>query len=268
MSTKPLPSAFNIAPHAPKFRLRTWVALAVASGLAFTLACGAVYVAKTNEGLQDQIDKQQRLNRRKAAQERRDMSAEADPAKREQLQAATQLQRMSQVSWDGLFDALEVATKAVSGGVSISSLVPAKIEPDNATVNVTAWAANAPIMLAYVRNLAQDPRLRRIDILMQQPDEKVGPQVVRFQLALLWNPLSPPPAAAAVAPVVGAEAVKPPNQITPASSKAEKSDKPDGIKDATAATRQHIPTAKPRGRPAAAPAKASAVIKSAKQEKK
>lgn len=106
----------------------------------------------------------------------------------ERDKAQRQLQEFVHMSWDGIFDALEVATDAVRSGVSIVALVPSRVQPTSIELTITALASNTPIMLAYLKALKSDPRVLQLELATQQPDEKSGPAVVRFQFTVVCNP--------------------------------------------------------------------------------
>ncbi len=180
--------AFDIAPLAPRHTTAAWVCLA--GGLLFAGACmvplgvswKALHSAREAAG-QARVALQ-----RKSAVERAMAAEMASPAAMQRAKAWAQQMGLARISWSGLFEALEIAASEVKGGVSILSLTPTKLQPAEAELAITALAADASIMLTYIETLRKIHPAQRVNLTIQQPEEKVGPNVVRFQLSVAWDP--------------------------------------------------------------------------------
>lgn len=179
--------ALNIAPHAPRHTVAGWLTLSIgllAAGVgAWLLAMGMLSLQRAHE-MQERVA----LGLRAQAQSQRAArQRQTEPAVLAQLKAQQRVQQVLRTSWAGLFDALESAAYVVRGGVSILSLMPSKSQGESTQVNLTALAANAPIMLEYLRALRHDHHLQRVELASQQPDDNAGPGVIRFRLSVEWN---------------------------------------------------------------------------------
>lgn len=187
--------SFDIAPQAPRHTTAAWKVLG--AGILFLLACSVplVYTFQELKRLQQTQDQTQAQQRLRAEAERAELTRLHEPALAEKIKAQQRLQQMVRMSWFGLFDALEAATQEVRGGVSLLSLTPTQAPMGQTQVRLTALAANAPLMLEYLRALRKDPRIIAAELTSQQTDDTVGPGVIRMQLAVLWNPqaILPPP---------------------------------------------------------------------------
>lgn len=180
--------AFNVAPNAPRNTPTSWLVLAVG----VTFLCASVYpltaslqAFNTATAISKKAAialKRQVLERKRAQQE------QASPAAQDREKVQNQLRDAARMSWDGLFDALEHAAKEVHAGVSLLALVPGQIHPESTQLTITALAANAPVLLAYIETLKQDAHIQQVEMSTQQPEDKVGPSVIRFQLKVSWNP--------------------------------------------------------------------------------
>ena len=181
-------SRFNVAPVATRHVPLAWVMLAGAS-LLFIASLFPLYREldrlSTAKSAQSTLVK---TMQREAAEQRKRLNEQNTAAAQEREKIKAQLQEFAHMSWDGIFDALEVAADTVHAGVSIISLAPAKVNGTATQLNLTALAANVPIMLAYINALQKDPRVSLVELSTQQPDEKVGPAVVRFRLSVVLNP--------------------------------------------------------------------------------
>lgn len=179
---------FDIAPQARRPTQASWLALA--AGLLFAGLCAW----PLTKSLQDmkQIEAAQRsasAELKKQAEGRRAARLrQNDPAVLERVRAQQKLLQTLRMSWGGLLDALEIAAYQVDGGVSILALVPSKTQDDAAQVGITALAANPAIMLKYIGLLQKERHVRQIELTTQQPEDKVGLEVIRFQLAVVWDP--------------------------------------------------------------------------------
>lgn len=179
---------FDIAPQAPRYTAAAWRILG--AGVFVLLACVWPLASSLQELQRAQdvhslvrAEYQAQVNAQRAAQARL-----SEPMMVETIKAQHRLQQMVRMTWFGLFDALEAAALEVYGGVSILSLVPSQGEAEATQVSLTAVAANAPIMLEYIRVLRKDSRILAVELNSQQADDNVGPGVIRLQLNVLWNP--------------------------------------------------------------------------------
>jgi hypothetical protein len=188
MKIKFIREPFDIAPKAPRYTPAAWKALG--AGLAFLALCSWP-LATSLQALQRANNAQSLARQMLGSQAEALRSVRqrlSDPAMVEKIKAQQRLQQMVRMSWFGLFDALESAAQGVRGGVSILSLIPSQAQADATQVRLTALAANAPIMLEYIRVLRKDPRILQADLTSQQTDGNVGPGVIRLQMTVLWNP--------------------------------------------------------------------------------
>jgi hypothetical protein len=188
MSVLVNPERFNVAHTTRRHPPLAWVLL----GGSVLLCLLGLYPLHTSLQALDAVGAQQReFNKASKSQ--------ADTLRKQKLQnsslpalerdkAQRQLQDFVHMSWDGIFDALEVATDAVRSGVSIVALVPSRVQPTSIELTITALASNTPIMLTYLKALQSDPRVLQVELATQQPDEKSGPGVVRFQFSVVCNP--------------------------------------------------------------------------------
>lgn len=178
---------FDIAPLARRYTAASWVLLAMGmlaagvslwqltvNAMAFTKA-GNAYQAST-QALKDSGDRQ-----------RQDRLRQSGQASLASVDSHDQRQDWSDTAWAGVFEALEIAALNVRGGVSITTLVPSKVEVGSLQIEITALAVNPDIMLKYLAVLKRDARFRQVEIAAQQSDEKQGGEVVRFQFNLRWD---------------------------------------------------------------------------------
>jgi hypothetical protein len=187
-------SPFDIAPGARRYTRTAWRVFA--AGLLFLLACVWLLLHAKQELRNAQAAQTDVQAERQAfaAAQRLEQTRLNDPAVMAKTKAQQSLQQMIRMSWFGLFDALETAARDVRGGVSLLSLVPSQAQTEATQVRLTAVAASAPVMLEYLRILRKDPRILSAELNSQQPDENVGPGVIRMQLTVLWNPQALAPA--------------------------------------------------------------------------
>jgi hypothetical protein len=179
---------FDIAPGASRQGPASWVALAV--GVMFAMVSAFLLAMSVRV-----LNVASEANKTSAEQSRAAAAAEAaarlkrsDPAALERMRAQQKLQQMLRTSWSGLLDALEFASQQTDGHATVLSLVPVKTQAGAAQVGITALALSNQVMLDYVRALQKDPHVREVRLLMQQPALSGTTPVVRFQLALLWQP--------------------------------------------------------------------------------
>lgn len=179
---------FDIAPQARRYTAVAWRVFGL--GVIFLLA-STWFLVRSLQDLQKAEAAQANVRNERQALAMAQRTAQArlsDPVVMEKVKAQQRLQEMIRMSWFGLFDALEAAAQEVRGGVSILSLVPSQAQAEATQVRLTAVAANAPIMLDYLRVLRKDPRILSAELTSQQPDDNVGPGVIRMQLTVVWNP--------------------------------------------------------------------------------
>ncbi|MES2948837.1 MAG: hypothetical protein V4858_09895 [Pseudomonadota bacterium] len=181
-------SRLNVAPGAPKHLPLAWVMLA-----AGVLVFGASLYPLTHElqRLAEAKSAQAALTksmRREVTEQRKLQAEQNNSAAMEREKIRAQIHETVHMSWDGIFNALEVAADAVHAGVSIISLAPTRVTGTATQLNIAALAANMPIMLAYIEALKKDPRVSQVEMSTQQPDEKVGPAVIRFRISVVLNP--------------------------------------------------------------------------------
>jgi hypothetical protein len=181
-------NAFNVAPGAQRHLPIAWVMLAIG-----VVALGASLYPLTHElnllsGAKAAQTNMVKTLRREAVEQRKQMAEQTNTAALEREKIRSQIQESVQMSWDGIFDALEMAADTVHAGVSIISLAPTRVNGTSTHLNIAALAANAPIMLAYIEALKKDPRVLQVELSTQQPDEKVGPAVLRFRVSVVLNP--------------------------------------------------------------------------------
>lgn len=182
------PTRLNLARPNRRHPPISWVLLALGA-----LLCAlSVYHLQHSIKALDEVSMRQRefsqASKRRTESTRKAKLLENSPPMLERDKAQRQLQEFAHMSWDGLFDALEVAADVVRSGVSIVVLVPSKIQPSSIELTLTALASNPPVMLAYLKALKTDPRVMQVELTSQQPDEKSGPGVVRFQFNLVCDP--------------------------------------------------------------------------------
>lgn len=182
------PQRLNLARSGRKHPPLAWVLL----GSSALLCVLNLYPLHRSLQALDEVGAQQRefnkANKRQADTLRKEKLQNSSLPALERDKAQRQLQDFVHMSWDGIFDALEVAADTVRSGVSIVALVPSKVQPSSIELNITALASNTPIMLAYLRALKSDPRVLQVELATQQPDDKSGPGVVRFQFNVVCNP--------------------------------------------------------------------------------
>ncbi len=179
---------FDIAPQAQRPTAASWVVLiagALFAGVCLWILIHSVQTLKRTRELRGATNA---LMRTQVENQRVAQLRSNHPALLEQVRGQQKLRQFLSMSWGGLFEVLEITAQTVRGGVSILALTPSRTQTDLSQVNITALAVNAPIMLAYIGGLQQDPRVRQVEILSQQPDDKIGPQVLRFQLSVVWDP--------------------------------------------------------------------------------
>jgi len=177
---------FDIAPRARRFTAAAWAALAVSvlmfGAAAALLARGWMDAAVASTKMTDVRSELQALTQRKAMQ-----AAEASRKPSEETRARLELQRILNVSWTGLFEVLESATKAVDGRVVIAALAPTRLRPDGAELSLTALASDTDQMLQYLQAVQSDRRVKQLQFVSQEKAAVNGSPVIRFQATLLLD---------------------------------------------------------------------------------
>jgi len=177
---------FDIAPRASRHTPAAWGLLAMSVALAAVSAtalarswaaaadAAAVAVAARNEV--------EAVARRQASQ-----AAEAARPPSGDMRARLEIQRILNVSWTGLFEVLEGATKAVDGRVVVSALAPARLRPEGAELSITALAADTDQMLQYLQVMQANLRVKQVQLVSQEKATVGGAAVLRFQATLLLD---------------------------------------------------------------------------------
>lgn len=181
-------NAVNVAPGAQRHQPIAWIGLAIGFlALGASLYPLAYELSRLSAAKTAQTTLVKTL-RREALEQRKQMAEQTNTAAIDREKIRSQIQESVQMSWDGIFDALEMAADTVHAGVTIISLAPTRVNGTSTHLNISALAANAPIMLAYIETLKKDPRVLQVELTTQQPDEKVGPAVLKFRISVVLNP--------------------------------------------------------------------------------
>jgi hypothetical protein len=187
------PDPFDIAPGASGPTKAGWLVLAL--GVLFLGLC--TWLLVQSMARLEQAEELGRATRRQLhAQEQASAALrekQSDPAVQEKSRAQRKLRETLGMSWSGLFDALEAAADEVDGGTAVLALVPTRGEAESARVSITALAVSSDVMIEYVDALAQDPHVREVQLLTQQPAADAGVNGVRFKIAVVWEPLGVQP---------------------------------------------------------------------------
>jgi Tfp pilus assembly protein PilN len=181
---------FDVAPGASRHTRASWITLV--AGLLFAGGCGML-LQRSHDALRQaeaRAQAQQREQQARAAAQQR--VQQVDPATLDRMRAQQDLQRILRMSWTGLFEALEAAGQQVEGRASVLSLTPARTQADAAEVGITGLAVSNAVLVDYIRALQANPSIRQAQLTMQQPATSAGVPVVRFQLAVLWDPRGRP----------------------------------------------------------------------------
>ena len=198
-------SALNIAPQAARHRPLTWLLLLASAAV---LCASILPLASSLLALEEARARRITLDRagtRLKDIARQERSGIATAAAHARDKANGQYRAMIQMSWNGVFGALENAAQSVNGGASIVSMIPKHVSRDDITIDLSALAASLPGMLAYVEALKGAPTVRTVDLISHQPDPKTSPDAVRFQIIVRFDPVtivdsSAYPASVAMAP--------------------------------------------------------------------
>jgi hypothetical protein len=179
---------FNVARRGPRRAPLVWLLLII-SGVVFAASAYSVWLATyqwrdVNARMQDQRDAKIRRDAdlRKAKLQRN------SPLNQDRERDLRRLKELAGLSWEGLFEAIEIAANRVRGGVSLVAMVPSTVKTSMGQVRISALAANSGVMLFYIDELKKDPRITRVELSQQQPEDKLATNVVRFQLDVMWDP--------------------------------------------------------------------------------
>jgi hypothetical protein len=178
---------FDIAPSASRYTTISWMALA--TGLAFALV-GATLLQQSLDAVSvatEARQKSEQMSRALAAREAAARAQQSNPRSLDRMREQQRLQQILRASWSGLFDALEVAAQQVQGHVTVLGLAPVKTQTQAVEIGLTALAVSNETMLDYVRALGDNPHVREVRLLSQQPTLSGTASLVRFQLSVLWD---------------------------------------------------------------------------------
>jgi len=210
-------AALNTARHRPRRAPWVWILLAastvICAASAYTLWLTSHQWREVNARTQAQRAEQQLRDAELRKQQLERRSAGSLDRERD----LRRIKEMAGLSWEGLFEAIEIAANRVRGGVSLVSMVPSTVKASSGQVHIAALAANPGVMLFYIDELKKDHRITRVELSQQQPEEKPATGVVRFQLEVRWDPsIELPPSKKPVA--VGAPKGAPNAGVPPKSS--------------------------------------------------
>lgn len=181
-------SGINIAPHAQSSRPLDWVLLCAGAALciagALSLIAGVEQYRAVNTRIEDQAIRVAEARKEQVKKARTQEATQAGKSTKE-LQRVKEL---AGLSWNGLFEALEVTAKSARGGVSIVSMVPSQAQAQSTQIAITALASSSQVMLFYMDELKKDKHIERVELTSQQPEENVSPSAIRFQINASWNP--------------------------------------------------------------------------------
>lgn len=177
---------FDIAPHATRHTPVAWGVLLAGAAVAAFAALHFARAWESTAGADEELGAARQALRAQALKASA-LASEQARAPTDAVRARLELQRILNLSWSGLFDVLEAATKAVDRRVTISSLAPVKLRPAGAEVGVTALAATPDAMLQYLKALQEDRRVQQVQLVSQQLTTFGSAQVLRFQVAILLD---------------------------------------------------------------------------------
>lgn len=179
-----LQDPFDIAPHARRHAPSAWLLFAV--GMAFAAACAVLFARSWGEARQAQVDLVAARGALKAqARAQSKLAEQREPG--DVVRARLELQQVLNLSWSGLFDILEGATKAVEARVTVAALAPVVLRPRGAEIGITGLAATPDAMLLYLQTLQADRRIRQVQLVSQQTASAGAASVIRFQATLLLD---------------------------------------------------------------------------------
>ncbi|MGQ0710961.1 MAG: hypothetical protein ACT4NV_14585 [Rhodoferax sp.] len=188
----------NYAPPTREVTPIVWVALLLSLYLFWI--CSNMLLADFSEfqKAQTRYSAAEQSQTKQLADLRKKKAIQATPESRTKYQELQGVMEFSHLSWNGVLDALEVAAETVHGGVTLVALVPAAVSASSVKLNLTALAANTPLMLAYLEWLQKDPRVVTVELAMQQPEPQLNPSAVRFTVIVHLDPRVVVPYAAQV----------------------------------------------------------------------
>lgn len=177
---------FDIAPHASRHTPAAWVLLVMSVAVA---VLSAYACARSWEEAADARTVATDLRNELQAHLQKEASRAAEAARKpsEEARARLEVQRILNISWTGLFEVLEGATKVVDGRVVVAALAPARLRPDGAELKITALASDTDHMLQYLQALQADLRVKRVQMVSQETATVSNTPVVRFQATLLLD---------------------------------------------------------------------------------
>lgn len=175
---------FDIAPGHRRQRPASWAILAI--GAVFCVVCG-IHAARSFKTFQEARAATQDVKSALQAKRKRDelVRAQQAVAPVEATKAELALQHALVRSWSGIFGTLELATKAVAGRATITSIAPVRLRPEGTEINITALALSNDAMVQLLQALSFGPLTRDVQLLNQQPVNLSGRPAVRFQAVIL-----------------------------------------------------------------------------------
>lgn len=202
-------AALNLAQRRSQWPPVVWLVLVVSA-----LICGASSYLLWNASqswrdINARMQEQQQTKARRDAELRKIRLERRLPANIERERDLRHIKELAGLSWEGLFEAVEIVANRVRGGVSLVSMVPSATKLSEGQVHMTALAASSAVMLFYIDELKKDPRIVRVELSQQQPEDKSLAGVVRFQMDVTWDPsIEVPPSKKPVAVATGAGVLK------------------------------------------------------------
>lgn len=180
---------FNVAPQVRRHSPLTWIVLVASGAVALFCAWPLSHSMGALQEAQFRAQKLQAFHKHQTDEARKLMVERTSASALERSEARAQVLQAAGISWNGILDALERSAHAVHGGVTIIALTPVSVKRSSAKVSLSALAANAPVMWSYVATLKNDPRISDVELSTHRPDEKTGPNTLRFQLSVVWSPM-------------------------------------------------------------------------------
>jgi len=177
---------FNVAPHAKRHTRAAWVLLILSLVVALAASAALARSWRRFASAAEDLASTQRTLRAQARKEAAD-AAESTRKPTGEVRARLELQQVLNVSWSGLFEVLEGATKVVDGRVTVSALAPVRLRPDGAELGITALAVNSDAMLQYLQAMQTDLRVKQVQLVAQQGATANGAAVLRFQATLVLD---------------------------------------------------------------------------------
>lgn len=177
----------NVATKAPKYPRSSWLTLSF-SAVIFLLCAVPLWRAMNElEAAKEKHTVTAKQYKRNIDQAKKFANESAKPNEAIN-KALQQVKNQTNISWNGLFEVLEYATKRVSSGVTLVSMVPSNVTPTNAEATLSGIAVDSTLMLGYMSIIKNDPRVTKVELTTSQPDERSGASALRFKLDITWNP--------------------------------------------------------------------------------